>query len=158
MNLKLVHTGKRGWGVVADAKIESGSFIAEYVGERIRNDLADERLIGYDLASKGHALLIIRQVLPSGLTLRSNIDATLVGNIARFFNHSCDPNLELVIVHRSGCLLPSVALYSIRNIEAGKELTFSYGASASPSPLSSVQGGKECLCGASGCKGVMPAQ
>ena len=34
-------------------------------------------------------LQVVRQVLPSGLTLRANIDATHDSNVARFINHRC---------------------------------------------------------------------
>ena len=158
INLRLSHHLQRGWGVTAMDEIKRGAFVAEYVGEEIRNDLADERLARYDLEHKGHALLIVRQVLSSGLTLRSNIDATSVGNIARFVNHSCDPNLELVIIHRSGSLLPSVALFAVRDISPSEELSFSYGTvRPSSSPLTGLRG-KPCFCGTSSCKGMMPAE
>lgn len=54
----------------------------------------------------------------SGLVLRTSIDATRKGNIARFFNHACDGgNLAPVALRRSGQLLPAVALVAARNIE-----------------------------------------
>ena len=156
--LSLVDLGlDRGWGVLSRSDIPSGSFLSEYVGEMIRNDLAEERLRSYDEAGRGHALLSVRQVMmPSGLTLRSNIDATSLGNISRYYNHSCEPNLELVVVHRAGSILPSVCLFAIRDIRPNEELTFSYG-SIHGSQSSSLRG-KKCLCGAARCHGVMPAE
>ena len=41
------------------------------------------------LCGCGCALQVVREVLPSGVALRTNIDATLTGNVARFFNHRC---------------------------------------------------------------------
>ncbi len=59
------------------------------------------------------AMQAVREILPSGnASLRTTIDATQKGNIARFFNHSCQPNLELVIVRTPGQLLPRVALFA----------------------------------------------
>ena len=92
-------------------------------------------------------------MLPSGTAcLRFNIDATRIGNIARFFNHrldrcmcfnlsfkrqtfcmslcSCDGgNLELKIKRSRGSPLPHVAMFASRDINVGDEITFSYGAS-----------------------------
>ncbi|GAX84548.1 hypothetical protein CEUSTIGMA_g11969.t1 [Chlamydomonas eustigma] len=77
---------------------------------------------------QGHALLVVREMLPSGVILRTNIDATSRGNVAKFFNHSCDGgNLRQVLIQRSGSLLPAVALFARRDIEIGEELTFAYG-------------------------------
>ncbi|KAG2422647.1 hypothetical protein HXX76_015884 [Chlamydomonas incerta] len=76
----------------------------------------------------GHALLIVREVLPSGLALRLNIDATRLGNVARFLNHSCDGGCLLpVVVRRRGSLVPGVGLFARRSIGVGEELTFPYG-------------------------------
>ena len=43
-------------------------------------------------------------------------------NIARYMNHSCDPNCEAYIVNNN-----EVWIYSLRSIERGEELTYNYG-------------------------------
>ena len=58
-----------------------------------------------------------------------SIDASRIGNIARFANNSCSPNLlavEVMIAHRDP-RLPRVAFFARRDISAGTELTFHYG-------------------------------
>jgi len=52
------------------------------------------------------------------------IDATRKGNLARFMNHSCNPNCELqkwVVGSRL-----RMGIFTLRNIEKNEELTFDY--------------------------------
>lgn len=51
------------------------------------------------------------------------IDATR-GSIARFVNHSCDPNCTMDQWHVSG--KPRMALFAKREIMTGEELTYDY--------------------------------
>ncbi|KAL9663627.1 hypothetical protein QQ045_019018 [Rhodiola kirilowii] len=73
-------------------------------GELLTTNEARRRQAIYDQCSKNcqssSALLVVREHLPSGKAcLRINIDATKVGNVGRFINHSCDGgNLSTVIV------------------------------------------------------------
>ena len=128
------------------------------VGEFLTTEEARRRQRIYDeLASAGKlapALIVIREHLPSRKAcLRVNIDATKVGNVARFINHSCDGgNLHPVLVRSSGSLLPRLCFFAARDIVEGEELTFSYGdARVRPKGLL-------CFCGSSGCCGVLPSE
>ncbi|KAI1733044.1 SET domain-containing protein [Ditylenchus destructor] len=80
------------------------------------------------------------------------IDARYKANLARFLNHSCDPNLFPQIV-RIGSLSPRLALYAMKDIAVGEELSYSYG------NISSTQTtlGKKCLCNASSCNRILPS-
>lgn len=110
-----------------------------------------------ELASSGKlspALLVVREHLPSGKAcLRINIDATKIGNVARFINHSCDGgNLSAVLVRNSGSLLPRLCFFAAVDILKGVELTFSYGdARIRPNGL-------RCFCGTSACCGLLPSE
>lgn len=55
---------------------------------------------------------------------RQTIDATAKGNIARFVNHSCDPNAatEKWNVDRE----LRIGFFSIKDIQADEEITFDY--------------------------------
>jgi [histone H3]-lysine36 N-dimethyltransferase SETMAR len=110
-----------------------------------------------ELASGGKlcpALIVIREHLHSGKAcLRVNIDATRVGNVARFINHSCDGgNLHPVLVRSSALLLPRLCFFAARDIMEGEKLTFNYG-DARVRPK-----GFPCFCGSSGCSGVLPLE
>ena len=57
------------------------------------------------------------------------IDARRYGNIARFINHSCDPNLipvKMFIDHQD-LKFPRIAFFAVRDIDANEELAFDYG-------------------------------
>ncbi|KAK4470917.1 hypothetical protein MN116_006425 [Schistosoma mekongi] len=56
------------------------------------------------------------------------VDASQMGNISHFINHSCDPNLTVrcVFIECLNTKLPRIALYASRFIRKGEELTFDY--------------------------------
>ena len=86
--------------------------------------------------------------------MRVNIDATKVGNVARFINHSCDGgNLQPVLVRSSGSLIPRLCFFAARDIAEGEELAFSYG-----DAMLRPNKGLPCFCGSSCCPGVLPAE
>ncbi|KAL0035176.1 hypothetical protein WJX79_004633 [Trebouxia sp. C0005] len=167
-----LQSSDKGMSVIAGQNIDQGQFVAQYAGEMLTNIEADRRLAEYDAtrAGVGHALLVVRETLPSGTAcLRFNIDATRIGNIARFFNHSCDGgNLRLEIVRSRGSPLPHVAMFASKDIQIGEEMTFSYGASAdSMEPtIHASQAGtlvklkssqrRRCVCCTKNCLGYLP--
>ena len=74
-----------------------------------------------------------------------------VGNVARFFNHSCDPNLRPVkVVAASKQKRPHMCFFALRRIEAGEELTWKY-----VTGVSLKKGGQACYCGSSNCSGYV---
>ncbi|NXP47279.1 EHMT2 methyltransferase, partial [Heliornis fulica] len=57
------------------------------------------------------------------------VDARCYGNIGRFLNHLCDPNLVPVRVFTShqDPRFPTITFFTRRHVEAGEELGFDYG-------------------------------
>jgi hypothetical protein len=49
------------------------------------------------------------------------IDGRHKGNLSRFINHSCEPNLQLQ-VFRLGRPSPSLAMFAARDIQEGNEM------------------------------------
>ncbi|XP_069953644.1 histone-lysine N-methyltransferase eggless isoform X3 [Cherax quadricarinatus] len=79
------------------------------------------------------------------------MDAKHTGNIGRFLNHSCEPNVfvQNVFVDTHDLRFPWVAFFAIINIRAGTELTWDYNYE-----VDSVPGKiKYCYCGARKCRG-----
>eukprot|EP00191_Tetraselmis_sp_GSL018_P019941 CAMPEP_0177579252 /NCGR_PEP_ID=MMETSP0419_2-20121207/847_1 /TAXON_ID=582737 /ORGANISM="Tetraselmis sp., Strain GSL018" /LENGTH=191 /DNA_ID=CAMNT_0019067879 /DNA_START=1026 /DNA_END=1598 /DNA_ORIENTATION=- len=112
-----IEKGAKGWMLVADAGVPAGEFVCEYAGELLTTIEAELRLAEYDRRPadrQGHALLVVREIMPSGgAALRLNIDATARGNVARFMNHSCDGgNTELALVRAGApCCLGRASLH-----------------------------------------------
>jgi histone-lysine N-methyltransferase SETD1 len=70
-------------GAFAGECIKKGDFVIEYMGEVIGSKLADQRERDYNACGIGSSYLFrIDDVCV--------VDATIVGNLARFLNHSCD--------------------------------------------------------------------
>ncbi|XP_057506087.1 histone-lysine N-methyltransferase SUVR3 [Actinidia eriantha] len=158
VRLKIVRDKRKGWGLCADERIGRGQFVCEYTGELLTTEEARRRQQRYDqLASGGWfscALLVVREHLPSGKAcMRMNIDATVMGNVSRFINHSCDGgNLSTVIVRSSGALLPRLCFFASRDIQKDEELTFSYG------EIRLRSKGLQCFCDSHDCFRILPSE
>ncbi|XP_078082759.1 histone-lysine N-methyltransferase EHMT1-like isoform X5 [Mustelus asterias] len=118
VRLQTYRTNKMGWGVRSLQDIPKGHFICEYVGELITDAEADVREDDsylFDLDNKEGEVYCI--------------DARYYGNVSRFINHLCEPNLIPVRVFMShqDLRFPRIAFFSSRDIKSGEELGFDYG-------------------------------
>ncbi|XP_069915849.1 histone-lysine N-methyltransferase EHMT1 isoform X4 [Oryctolagus cuniculus] len=116
--LQLYRTQDMGWGVRSLQDIPLGTFVCEYVGELVSDseaDVREEDSYLFDLDNKDGEVYCI--------------DARFYGNVSRFINHHCEPNLVPVRVFMShqDLRFPRVAFFSTRLIEAGEQLGFDYG-------------------------------
>ncbi|KAJ1393273.1 SET domain [Sesbania bispinosa] len=158
VRVKIVRDRRKGWGLCADQFIPKGQFVFEYAGELLTTKEAQRRQLCYDeLALHGRfssALLVVREHLPSGKAcLRLNIDATRIGNVARFVNHSCDGgNLSTKLVRSSGALFPRLCFFALKDIQEDEELTFSYG------EIRKRPNGLPCYCNSPSCFGTLPSE
>ncbi|XP_007944540.1 histone-lysine N-methyltransferase SETDB2 [Orycteropus afer afer] len=78
------------------------------------------------------------------------LDATKEGNVGRFLNHSCCPNLlvQNVFVETHDKDFPLVAFFTNRYVKARTELTWDYGYEAGSMPEKEIL----CQCGANKCR------
>uniref|UniRef100_UPI0037E84D97 histone-lysine N-methyltransferase SETDB2 isoform X2 n=1 Tax=Semicossyphus pulcher TaxID=241346 RepID=UPI0037E84D97 len=77
------------------------------------------------------------------------LDASKEGNVSRFINHSCQPNLfvQNVFTDSHDPAFPVIAFFTSRVVKAGTELTWDY--SSDTDSKQEVP----CLCGSDGCRG-----
>uniref|UniRef100_A0A1A8BIE8 Euchromatic histone-lysine N-methyltransferase 1a n=3 Tax=Nothobranchius kadleci TaxID=1051664 RepID=A0A1A8BIE8_NOTKA len=118
VRLQLFRTEKMGWGVRAMQDVPQGTFICEYVGEIIRDAEADRR--------ENDSFLF---TLDNKVGEVHCIDARLFGNIGRFINHLCEPNLMVVRVFtmHQDLRFPKIAFFSSKPIKAGDQIGIDYG-------------------------------
>ncbi|KAJ4793976.1 histone-lysine N-methyltransferase [Rhynchospora pubera] len=127
------------WGLVALEPIDAEDFVIEYVGEVIRGRISDIREQQYEKMGIGSSYLF-------RLDDDYVIDATKSGGLARFINHSCEPNCYTKVIPVDG--QKKIFIYAKRHIKAGEELTYNY-----KFPLEEKK--IPCNCGARRCRGSM---
>lgn len=79
------------------------------------------------------------------------LDSRFVGNLGRFFNHSCDPNcfVQSVFINTHDLRLPEVAFFAKRPIRAMEEITWNYNYEVDSLPGRKIQ----CHCNSLKCVG-----
>ena len=148
--LEIRQTKEKGFGVFTTSNLPCGMYICEYVGEIIRTSAAEERLRNSDTCY----IIKYREHTSNGTILTTCIDASHYGNIARFINHSCKPNITILPV-RSSSIVPRLCCFTNEHVLKDNELCFSYfGTSETDVPL----GMKPCLCKSQNCVGFLPLQ
>ena len=158
--LYIVPTNGKGWGVRCRQPIRRGTFITEYFGEVISDARAEARR-GKDM----YLLDVFLSRKNSGLEDGDVVfDPYEYGGIARFFNHSCSPNMHKanmtngahvhVQAPQGGTFVTifyRLGFFAARDISAGEELTWDYG--YKPSDTANHLGELECKCGSANCRG-----
>ncbi|XVF11307.1 hypothetical protein REPUB_Repub08aG0015400 [Reevesia pubescens] len=153
--LEVFKTETKGWGVRSQSFIRSGSFICEYMGEIIR-DKEGELRIGNDeyLFDIGNN----NGDDSSEVNESFIIDAAKFGNVGRFINHSCSPNLfsQNVLFDHGNRSMPHIMLFAMEDIPPLKELTYHYNYKIGS--VCDANGNiktKSCYCGSWECTGRM---
>jgi SET domain-containing protein len=147
--------------------------IVEYIGEVIRQTVADKREVAYEEEGMGSCYLF--RLDPIEI-----VDATRTGGMARYMNHCCEPNAYAKIITTSRVgpssldsqnlainidnnnvnnttitndvsndkYVKHIVIMAARNIKAGEEITYDYKFPIEETKL-------KCYCGAPKCQGTM---
>jgi SET domain-containing protein len=74
------------------------------------------------------------------------LDATKIGNLARFINHCCDPTCNAKVINVDG--VKKIVIYAKEGIDEGQEITYDY-----KFPLEDEK--IPCACGSVLCRGSL---
>lgn len=157
--VKFARSAIHNWGLYAMENIAVNDMIIEYVGEKVRQQVADMRERQYLKSGIGSSYLF-------RIDENTVIDATKRGGIARFINHSCDPNCTAKIIKVEGT--KRIVIYALRDIGQSKhpppcqstfytdspqdeELTYDYKFEREMGSDDRIP----CLCGTAKCKGFL---
>lgn len=105
--VKFDRSAIHGWGLYAEENIAVNDLIIEYVGEKVRQKVADMRELRYEKQGVGSSYLF--RMIDDEI-----VDATKKGGIARFINHSCSPNCTAKIIKVEGT--PRIVIYALKDI------------------------------------------
>lgn len=152
--LQVYKTKGKGWGVRSLQDIPKGTFIEEYIGEVITVEEGDSRGVVYD--KLGCSYLFDMDFAQSELPTKYVIDSYALGNVSRFFNHSCSPNLEVFAVFYDSAdnQMHRLAFFAKRDIHKNEELCFDYNGRTDVSNDERNKGAARyaCHCEAPGCR------
>ncbi|KAL6883594.1 hypothetical protein ACP4OV_011008 [Aristida adscensionis] len=124
-------------------KNQAGQFVIEYCGEVISWKEANQRSQAYETQGLKDAYIIY-------LNADESIDATRKGSLARFINHSCQPNCETRKWNVLGEV--RVGIFAKQDIPFGTELSYDYNFEWFGGTV------VRCLCGATSCSGFLGAK
>ena len=116
---KVIDSNIHGKGLVARYDIKKNTKIIQYIGQKILKSEGDKRSelrIKKYLHKKNEGSVYIFE-----LNKKYDIDGSFKYNTARYINHSCNPNCEVIIMKSE------IWIKSIKYIAAGDELSYDYG-------------------------------
>ncbi|KAM4719946.1 histone-lysine N-methyltransferase SETD1B-A isoform 3-T6 [Anableps anableps] len=127
------------WGLFAMEPIAADEMVIEYVGQNIRQVIADMREKRYEEEGIGSSYMF-------RVDHDTIIDATKCGNFARFINHSCNPNCYAKVITVES--QKKIVIYSRQPINVNEEITYDYKFPIEDEKI-------PCLCGAENCRGTL---
>ncbi|XP_028671387.2 histone-lysine N-methyltransferase SETD1A isoform X1 [Erpetoichthys calabaricus] len=127
------------WGLFAMEPIAADEMVIEYVGQNIRQMVADMREKRYAQEGIGSSYLF-------RVDHDTIIDATKCGNLARFINHCCTPNCYAKVITLES--QKKIVIYSKQPIGVNEEITYDYKFPIEENKI-------PCLCGTENCRGTL---
>lgn len=127
----------KGWGVFTLDDIPAGSFIASYEAEVLDEETMGDFDVYYADLDYIKSAEAPKRSQPDHVSLHSllgddqvyTLDASTKGNVGRFFNHCCFPNMfvQNVFIETHDPRFPHIAFFASTTIFADEELTWDYG-------------------------------
>ncbi|CAB9501744.1 36 and H4 lysine-20 specific [Seminavis robusta] len=137
--IEVFHAGPKGRGLRTLEHIQKGEFILEYIGRAVRASF---------LSKLFHRYKQERRLYIMALDTNVYLDARKKGSVARYINHSCEPNCVVERWKVRGII--RAGIFATRDIPKGQELSFDY-----QWERKKGRAPTKCYCGANTCRGTL---
>jgi len=137
--VEVFEAGPKGRGLKAVDFVPKGTLIIEYVGRAVKASKLKSLFRKYQYDRRLYIMALDGDIV---------LDARHKGGVARFINHSCQPNCRVERWKVKGIV--RAAVVAVQDIPAGGELTFDY--------QWQRQRGRaptKCFCGTPNCRGTL---
>ncbi|KAH0761653.1 hypothetical protein KY290_017726 [Solanum tuberosum] len=170
-HLEVFKTESRGWGLRSRDHVSSGSFICEYVGELLDEMEAESRIDNdeylFDVGNYDEEIPKRNPMRNNNLKVESDslrrkdedgftLDAVRYGNVGRFINYSCSPNLyaQNVMYYHGDRRVPHIMFFASKSIAPLEEFTYHYNYDHVCDKNRNLKR-KNCRCGSRKCEARM---
>ena len=128
VQLQLFKDKNKGWGLRTLHDLPRGTFICQYIGELITSDQGHERAQTMDDRYQTSLDLVKQIHYDNDIDDDDDddepyvIDGSLFGNLGKYFNHSCEPNMYIqnVFIETHDLHFPNLALFTHTRVKAGE--------------------------------------
>ncbi|XP_071715514.1 histone-lysine N-methyltransferase, H3 lysine-9 specific SUVH1-like [Rutidosis leptorrhynchoides] len=153
LHLEVFKTTDKGWGLRSWDPIRAGAFICEYAGVVVQENVMDfDDNYVFDATRSFEPIEPVPSEERVKFPFPLIISAKNEGNVGRFMNHSCEPNVywQPIVRENVNESYLHVGFYAIKHIPPMQELTYNYGMVRADrrGPRK-----KTCMCGSSRCNG-----
>jgi len=138
-NVTVFDAGIKGRGLKVREDIKASDLIIEYTGVAIKRSFLDELFHRYRSERMLYIMALDNDVY---------IDARKRGGVARYINHSCEPNCVVNRWKVRG--ISRAGVFALRDIQAGEELAFDY-----KWKRKRGRAPTKCHCGTPSCRGTL---
>ena len=142
----------QGLGAFATRPIPAGTRLIEYAGERLTPEESEARYPDEPGVRHHTYLFAFDYEDERGEWVDVVVDASVGGNEARFLNHACDPNCDVVV--DGGRLW----IETIRDVAPGEELAYDYAFVLEERHTPAAKRRHPCSCGSPRCRGTILAK
>ena len=157
--LVLFRTIHKGWALAVGKDMKAGELVTEYAGvifEDVKIARTTDNTYIFDM---DYMRAKLENKYGSKLKKSSRyylIDSKQIGNESRFANHSCDPNMHIVVsygVYKSPTI-HKVFYFMKNSVQMGTELTVKYFHNTVQNTINDYT--VRCKCGSSNCIVILP--